>query len=870
MRLVTVFFFLLIPLSACSQFAEDFSDGEFTHNPAWTGDTAYWQVEVGKLKSRFMPDTISAKSPFFLSTPSSLVQKASWEFWLQLHFNTSRENAVEIYLVSDEENPGCDGGPCNYAHGYYVKIGGTEDNISLYRKDSANSFLLVKGRNGITNHSNNMMKVKVTCDSKYQWSLYVDTNGSGNNYYQEGTATDSTYLQSSFFSIVVYQSGKTAKGKHFFDDIKVAPFATDTISPVLKTIFPEDHHRVSLLFSEPITPASAKNLLNYSVEGDLIMPDSALVDAQNGSLVHLYFAGEIQSAMTYHLHIMHLSDLAGNEIDTTASFIFYRPRQYDVIIDELYPDPSPSHGLPEYEYVEIKNNSAYAINLAQWELCDPRGCAVFPPVMLPPDSLLIVCDKKAAAAFLPFGRGIGLNGFPALNNTGDEIILYDNQGKVIHAVIYNSGWYGDEEKDNGGWSLEMEDTRLPCMGDSNWTASTASLGGTPGRPNSVNTNNSIIPLLRLDYVTVIDSTNIWAHFNLGLDSGAAAVPGKYIVSNSHVDTVIPVGPTYHTVQLHLTTPLQQRKKYVLTTQALSCCGDIQQRLNDEAVFGVPEPVDSLDIIINEILFNPRTGSHDFVELYNHSSKIIDIRNLLLADRNSDGQITNFKTVSPHSCYLFPQEYLALTEDKQDLMRQYICKIPDNIFPMTALPPYPNIAGAVILLDTAGKMIDEVDYNEDDQSALVHNLKGVSLERINATGKSNDPANWHSASSVAGYATPGYLNSQSAQADTLSHAFTVSPEVFSPDADGMNDEAIIRYSLPTGFTGKVIIFDAGGRPIRHLLANSLLGTHGAIHWDGRNDAGKGMPVGVYVVYVQIFNLQGKVRHFKLPVVLARRP
>ena len=70
------------------------------------------------------------------------------------------------------------------------------------------------------------------------------------------------------------------------------------------------------------------------------------------------------------------------------------------------------------------------------------------------------------------------------------ISLISSTGKTIHAVEYSSAWYQNEIKKDGGWTLEMIDTKNPCSGISNWKASVNTNGGTPGKKNSVDAVNN--------------------------------------------------------------------------------------------------------------------------------------------------------------------------------------------------------------------------------------------------------------------------------------------------------------------------------------------------------------------------------------------
>ena len=106
--------------------------------------------------------------------------------------------------------------------GYFVRIGNTDDEICLYRKDAAATPVkIIDGLNGITNTSNNTLKIKVTRNASNVFTLYRDVSGTGNNYVSEGLITDATFTTSSFFGILVKQSTASFFQRHFFDDIEV-------------------------------------------------------------------------------------------------------------------------------------------------------------------------------------------------------------------------------------------------------------------------------------------------------------------------------------------------------------------------------------------------------------------------------------------------------------------------------------------------------------------------------------------------------------------------------------------------------------------------------------------------------------------------
>ncbi|HMP86021.1 MAG TPA: hypothetical protein PKE63_02020, partial [Lacibacter sp.] len=151
-----------------------------------------------------------------------------------------------------------------------------------------------------------------------------------------------------------------------------------------------------------------------------------------------------------------------------------------------------------------------------------------------------------------------------------------------------------------------------------------------------------------------------------------------------------------------------------------------------------------------------------------------------------------------------------------------------------------------------------------------NKDGVSLERINQAAATQREEKWTSAAKNAGYGTPTAQNSQFRQDLQVQGEVTVSPEVFSPDNDGFDDFLFISYRFPEpGYTMNVTIFDASGRPVKALLRNAYCGQTGTFRWDGLDDKFAKLPMGPYVVFTEIFNLQGKVKRFRNQVVLARR-
>lgn len=555
-----------------------------------------------------------------------------------------------------------------------------------------------------------------------------------------------------------------------------------------------------------------------------------------------------------------------------AGLFVQSQNRYDVVIDELMPDPTPAVALPGVEFIEIKNVSAGIINLTGWRLSDATGqSGPLPNYNLKPDSFLLICSSGSLAQMLAYGPAVSVTSFPSLDNDGDMISLKTPSGKLIHSVSYSIDWYQNAVKSDGGWTLEMTDTRNPCGGIDNWKASSDIRGGTPGAKNSgdaVNADNKPPQLLRTYTNT---ATQIVAVFNEPVDSATAAIAANYSFSNGiTITAAAPVSPAFQQVILTLSGPLVGGTVYQLTVTGVSDCKGNSIGSFNKARSGLPVDADSLDMVVNEILFNPKSGGFDFAEYYNRSNKIFDASKMFVANHNTAGAIANVKKMSEQPCLVFPGDYITLTENRQYITTQFLVKNPDWLIQAPSLPSMNDDESFVIVLNFQGKIVDQVNYKDDWHFQLIDNPEGISLERIDYNGPSQNPANWHSAAFTAGYGTPTAQNSQYKTGDFGNGEITLSPKTFSPDNDGTDDILTISYQLgERGYLANVTVFNASGKMVRQLRKNDLLGFKGSWTWDGLNDKNEKLPMGIYVVWTEIFNLQGKKKVFKNTVVLARR-
>jgi hypothetical protein len=867
MRYLLVLFFLL-PLTSFAQLAETFADGNFTQNPTWVGDATSFSVAGQALQSNG-PATTGTQLQ--LVTPCQANTGTTWEFWANLKLATSSGNLADVWLLAsqaDLKSPA--------TKGYFVRLGGTDDEVSLFRKDSAKAAVLViDGQNGtLGSATNNVVRVRITRSLQGQWKLERDLGGGRSFVAEVSQPVDNTHHRSAAVGVSLLYSAANSKN-FYFDDISV----TDATAPLLARVAVLDARTVDVIFNEAVEPATATQPARYRLATGAV-PATAQVSALNPAVVRLTFGQDFTSSNT--LEVRQLADLYGNVATgpLTAAFggVPVAPQVGELLITELMADETPAVGLPASEFVEIYNSTASKIlSLRGVRLLKPGSSAAVLPdtAQLLPGQYAVVCGTARAAQFAPYGKAYGVSNFPALSNTGDQLVLRGRTGTTLFEVTYTDDWYRDQRKKNGGWTLEMRDPSAYCGAAENWLASQDASGGTPARRNSVAAPSSDRTPPTLLRAVALTANTVRLHFGEKLDSVAVANPMLYTLQSSAntpltVRQAAPVGPDFRAVDLLLGTPLQPSQPVtVAVARATDCVGNASGALSS-AGFALPEAAQPGDLVVNEILFNHRSGGVYFVELLNRSARYLNLQGYQLATQKATGLGTC--VVSPAAAYvLAPGQLVALTSDAGILQAQYPTSCDAALLLVVAgFPALDNSAGTVYLYDAGNQELDHYAYEKSQQLPLLSTQAGVSLERIRATGPSL-ASNFHSAASTVGYATPGRPNSQAQDAAGNGQELTLTPELFTPDDDGQQDFTTLNYQLDQpGYVGSVTVYDALGRLTRRLLRNESLPTTGTVQWDGTDDSGHKAAVGYYLLHIELFKPSGgERREYKKTVVVGAR-
>jgi hypothetical protein len=159
-------------------------------------------------------------------------------------------------------------------------------------------------------------------------------------------------------------------------------------------------------------------------------------------------------------------------------------------------------------------------------------------------------------------------------------------------------------------------------------------------------------------------------------------------------------------------------------------------------------------------------------------------------------------------------------------------------------------------------IDEVFYDEKMHYSLLGGYEGISLEKIRTNGRSNDKSQWHSASEVSGWGTPGSPNSVLSDQPETSEMVIMSSTRITPDNDGFEDFLVIDRKLKG--IGNVVsgeVFDETGGFVKKVTDNLLAGSEASIVWNGTAADEQLVSTGIYIFLISVFDDTGKVLNWK---------
>ena len=838
------------PCLLCAQITDPFSDGNFTLNPTWTGTDSFFMVDSSGMLQSAGPD---ASSVLFLSTPFTSSTEMEWQFLLHLRFNPSSTNFCRVYLHADlNELP-------LSQQALYIQIGqsgAAPDSLKVYYTSGTQTTCLLTGNVGCcTQISNNRMRLRVKRTGNL-WTMDADCNG-GYAFATQGTFSLNLPPSTSRFGWVCDYNTPSRKDQYLLDEVYVGTPVADTLHPRIESTRWADSLRLTITFSESVELSDESiTFLSAGPAASVETADQRTFLIQRPSPV---FSGTYDS-----IGLKDIRDAAGLLLtDSLLVVPYYIPLPGDVVIHEILADPIPSYGLPQTEYVELLNRSAFPVSLTGWTFRDAGTHSILPDTLLPPGGMAVLTVPDSASAFLP-ARVIGLSPMPSLNNDGEYLELLNEKGQLIHSIQYALSWHTGQLAKDGGYALEMRDAAFYCGGEENWSSSISPTGGTPGSENSVKDIISDNKPPLLVQTLWIAPDRIRAEFDEDLfrhpGQSLIFVPGENCpaVSGFFFPDSLPKA-----VDVKLEQTANSTIIHTLHVQGIQDCKGYTQSQGYTLVFGNTKAPEPGELVINELLYNPTAETEDFIEVKNISAYIIDLGGCLILERDilPPHLILSYLILPDRPVLLLPGACMAFTSSKKTLCAAASCRDEAAILETPGLPNWPDDKGIVVWSNRQQQSIDSIAYSDDWHGPYLSDAEGYSLERISEENV------WHSASAVCRF-TPGKSNSQQQQERESDGALSVSNNLFSPDNDGYEDILVLDYNLPDpGLTVRLSIWNESGRRVIRLLNNEPGGTEGTCYWDGRTEDGQIAPLGLYLVILEWYDGSGRRGSQKKVVAIA---
>ena len=810
-------------------FREGFDAG-FSPSLGWAGDLAAFSGEAGRLVLRDARPSPSTEARAW--APALTRRAACWSLDLAQDFSASPSNRLRWWLAADRPLSG------DQVAGFYLDFGGVSgsgDALELFYESGQGTTLVLTGAVGFAAVDPLRIVTEVCASEEGTWRLSVrDTSGL---VVDSARGASPVPLAGAYVGLEVRFTA-TRNGLLSLDDLSIDPLAVDTSAPRLVLAQALDPRTVRLLASEPLAEPSAAagnyRLARAPVEGARLSRDT----------VWLSLGSDLPEGTPVGLEIAGWTDLTGNlAAPITTRLTYVAPRRaerYDLLVSEVMADPTPSIGLPEVEYVELYNASRRSLPLGRFVLARGTQEVALPDTVLPAGAYLALAGQATGdARFYPFPSLF------ALPNAGATLRLQDG-GAPVDEVTYEDGFH-DGGKRDGGYSLARRDLSRPCLlGRSGWTSSRALAGGTPGVANAVaeggDADGREVDPLRITSVALLPPDTLVVETNRALTQLA---PAPFRLGDQAVGPIVEERPGRYRLITPLAFAPGRLAGLTLATSARSCVpGEIVSA--DTVLVGLPERPSPGDWALSEIMYDPLPGQGRWVELYNRSEKLLSLTGLLLAEATDEGTVREAFGLS-RGGLVAPGQYVVVAADAEALRTLHPGA--DERQVLAAEVPTLGDEGCLLLADAvAEERYFLVCYRERWHNRAYAKTEGVSLERIDLEGPAGAGANWTSAASTAGFATPTRPNSQ-ARLDRPDGAtrLALSRERFSPDGDGFEDLLTVDYAFDA--PGTLVTFevvDLQGRSLYRPPEEEAVGRRGSWTWDGVTDEGRVVDRGTYVL------------------------
>jgi hypothetical protein len=258
--------------------------------------------------------------------------------------------------------------------------------------------------------------------------------------------------------------------------------------------------------------------------------------------------------------------------------------------------------------------------------------------------------------------------------------------------------------------------------------------------------------------------------------------------------------------------------------------------------GEPAPWPGLgeDLLFMEAYPRPREGEPEWLELRSVAAGVVDLAAFRLADAAG--------TSAPLAGVLQPAQFAVLTPDTAALLLAWGVGAEASFVEVSPWPALNHTAGTGEAAERVVLLAGDLEVAAASWAGGIG--QGVSWERCSRYADPEDPASWQPSLSPAG-GTPGSPNTRDGDRSlppaSVGVGLTVAPRVFRPAA--LETALIVLRPPRAAPASRILLFDSSGIPVRELESwRAAPDEHRAL-WDGRDEEGSPLPLGLYIVHAE---------------------
>ncbi len=869
------------------QIFQDFSSSSAYNLDLWSGNKTHFTVENNALHLKQNGQAGTS----YLSIPLSVQDTMQWEFQLLLDFNPSAYNFALLSLMSDTDQIR------NSTNGIFVQLGGKDDAIILYHKEN-NQYHRIITCNNRLNAKSNKLKIQIR-KNRNNWILesLINEETSFTNH-GEATYTPPKPIGPQAFLGFICQYTKTYGSKFYFyriiqkenidqPDLPSDEVDTDTIilTASYKPIIDQPNKKLEIDSCNYISPDKLALCFNrhvYIKDAVFHLSDDSYTlsphPTQYPHIVQINLNKTLDRKRSFTLFWHNVKDRQlnildfgayqivadeteqGNEEENTEKPISpplqsgRKPIEWaEIQITEIMANPKGIVLLPEVEYIELYNNTTDTLDMTGAIFCYGTNEYGIDTSFIAPHTYAILCNRSKVDLFQSSTKCLTAASFPVLANTGKLIQILNEEKKIIHFVNYSDTWYKNSYAKEGGYALEVINPTGRSSDENNWQESTAVAGGTPGEENKVINRDHPLSKNYIKAAYAIEPGLAGVYFNKSLLPFAE--PSQWFSGDDLSQTEYTcLNPPFHTHYL-----IRNKEKQEIQ---INECFDIDQ----QELYPAPaitfdlanDIIEKKDIIINELYLSINDETPAFIELYNTTTKTLDLFDLLIKVDGNSYQLVRTPT------YIHANQYVVICSDIDLLFQQFTHQGTPQLISFELYPSGDLTQATIQLISKKDSLIDQAYYFDFASSQITQS--GYSSQRTHFDADAMLQSSWSIGSTPADRATPGRKNSVSSSQHIVSDTtkiFSLLYPNISLDKQQPESCLTLNYHLDTKeYYLSALLYTRSGIKVAELANNTLITQNGQLHFEQqwRNDRSK--TPGLYILLLRLVQTEGYTHEEKL--------